>query len=368
MLTRRTLLRTGALAAGAATIQLNAFAEPVARTNTPGWIELDRNENPYGPPESSRKAMLEALARGNRYLDGSEFDTFRDLIAARENVTRDSVVIGAGSSEILWMAAAEYLAPGASLVLGEPTFELIGRVAQQLGATVEAVPVDASQTDDLGALEKKIGDRTRLVYVCHPNNPCGSMIATATMREFVKRASQKAAVLVDEAYLDYVDAEGTQSMAALVRAGENVIVARTFSKVYGLAGMRVGYAIARPDIAKRLGSRRFSAINSLGLYAASAALRDRAFADLARKRNDEGRLIITRAFDAAGIRYIPSSTSFLWFDESKLPDLAARLREARILIPNGRFAGGWNRVTIGTIEEVGRFAEELAKIVKGARG
>ncbi|HUP50218.1 MAG TPA: histidinol-phosphate transaminase [Thermoanaerobaculia bacterium] len=360
MLNRRTLLKSGALAiGGAAAIDLQALAGPVARTHPPGLLELDRNENPYGPPQSAKRAVGEAMERGNRYLDGHELDAFRDQIAVREGVKRESVVLGAGSSEILWMAAVEFLGPGDVLLLGDPTFELIGRCAGLRGATVERVPVTAGQADDLDALTRRLSSRPKLVYLCHPNNPCGTMLATAEVRRFVLAAARQAPVLVDEAYLDYPDPELKGSMAELVRGGQNVIVARTFSKIYGLAGMRMGYAIAAPETARRLARHRFSVLNSLAVASASAALRDKNFVDLARKRNEEGRAIITAAFEKAGIRYAPSVTSFLWFDESRQPDLSARLRAQNILIPGGRFGGGWNRVTIGTIDETKRFAEAL---------
>ena len=359
MFDRRALLKSGALAFGAAALDLHALAGPVARTSSDGLLELDRNENPYGPPESSKRAMVEAMARGNRYLDGAELDAFRDQIAAREGVRRESVVLGFGSSEILWMSAAEFLGPGDVLLRGHPTFELIGRVAGQEGATVEAVPVTADQIDDLPRLEEGLKKNPKLVYVCHPNNPCGTVLDAGALRQFVIKAAQKAPVLVDEAYLEYADPGLKTSMAGLVRDGHDVIVARTFSKIYGLAGLRMGYAIARPETVSRLARRRFSVLNSLAVAAASAALRDTAFVDFARRRNDEGKKIVVEALEAKGIRHIPSVTSFVWFDQSNVPELPAKLRQANILIPHGRFEGGWNRVTIGTIEEAERLAAAL---------
>ena len=356
MFDRRSLLKSGALAFGAAALDLHALSGPVARTSSDGLLELDRNENPYGPPQSSKRAMLDAIARGNRYLDGAELNAFRDQIAAREGVKRESVVLGFGSSEILWMSAVEFLDPGDVLLLGHPTFELIGRVAGQKGATVERVPVTAGQVDDLTRMQDGLKKKPKLVYLCHPNNPCGTVLPADDLRQFVVSASAQAPVLVDEAYLEYADPTMKSSMAGLVRAGHDVIVARTFSKIYGLAGMRMGYAIARPEIVNRLARHRFSVLNSLAVAAASAALRDSAFVDMARKRNAEGRKIVVNALEAKGIRHIPSVTSFVWFDASGVPELPEKLREANILIPNGRFEGGWNRVTIGTIPEVERFA------------
>lgn len=358
MFNRRALLKSGALAFGAAALDLQALTTPVARTSG-GLLELDRNENPYGPPESSKKAMVDAIGRGNRYLDAAELNAFRDQIAAREGVQRESVILGFGSSEILWMSAVEFLGSRQVLLLGHPTFELIGRVAEQRGATVERVPVTSEQHDDLARLQEGLKKKPKLVYLCHPNNPCGTMLPAGDLRQFVATASQQAPVLVDEAYLEYADPSMKSSMAHLVRGGHDVVVARTFSKIYGLAGMRMGYAIARPDTVRRLARHRFSVLNSLAVAAASAALRDMGFTEMARRRNAEGKKIIVEALEAKSIRHIPSVTSFVWFDQSRVPELPPKLREANILIPHGRFEGGWNRVTVGTAEECERFASAI---------
>jgi histidinol-phosphate aminotransferase len=362
MLSRRSLLKTSAFAIGAAGLDLSLLAGPVARTAT-GFIELDRNENPHGPSPAARKAMIDRIERGNRYLDSDELNLFRDQIGKHEGVTREHIVLGSGSSEILWMAAAEYLGPGRALLRGEPTFELIGRCAEIGGARVESVPVGDDQNDDLSRLEEKLAADVKLVYLCWPNNPCGSMLPAADLRTFVSKAARRAPVLVDEAYLDYADGELKTSMVDRVRAGEDVIVARTFSKIHGLAGMRMGYAVALPETAKRLARHRFSVLNSLALAASSAALDDRQFQELARKRNDEGKKAAYAVLDEIGIRYIPSSTSFVWFQEGDRK-FAPRLREKNILIPSGRFDGGWNRVTIGTAEEMTRWSEAMREAAR----
>jgi len=363
MLTRRSLFKTGALAAGAAGaigLNLDLLAGPIARTSSQ-WLELDRNENPWGPSPRVRKAMIDRIERGNRYLDGDELDALRDRIASREGVTRDHIVIGAGSSEILWMAAQEYLGQGRTLLQGTPTFELIGRLAERNGSKIESVPVTEKQDDDLSALRTKQKGGAALLYLNWPNNPCGSMLPASDLKSFVSEAAQKGPVFVDEAYLEYADPTLSTSMNRVVRDGGDVIVARTFSKIHGLAGMRIGYAVSQPETARRLAAHRFSVINSLGLAAAIAALDDPEFVELSRSRNVECRKVICDAFDAAGIGWIPSSTNFVWFREGDR-DLAGAFREKGILIPRGRFSGGWNRVTVGTADEVQRFAEVLRGI------
>ena len=260
------------------------------------------------------------------------------------------------------MAAEAFLKPGDRFVLGHPTYELIGRCAERIGATLDRINVTPEQRDDLDAYAKALNENVKLVYVCWPNNPCGSMHAPADVRTLVSAAAKRAPVLVDEAYLEYADPDLKTSMASLVRSGGNVIVARTFSKIHGLAGMRMGYAIAQPETAKRLMSQRFSVLNSLALAAASAALEDRDFVRMAKKRNDEARAIAVGAFENAGIRHIPSSTSFIWFDVSRHERLPERLAEHQIRMPSGRFTGGWNRITVGTSEEMERFAEAMKKM------
>lgn len=360
MLTRRSLFKTGALAAGAVGLNLDLLAGPVARTSS-RWLELDRNENPWGPSPKVRKAIIERIERGNRYLDGDELDALRDRIAAREGVTRNHIAFGAGSSEILWMAAQQYLGGGRTLLQGSPTFELIGRLAERNGSKIVSVPVTEKQDDDLALLRTKAKAAPALTYLNWPNNPCGSMLSPSELKSFVTEAAAKGPVFVDEAYLEYADSSLASSMNRLVRDGADVIVARTFSKIHGLAGMRIGYAVAQPETARQLAGHRFSVINSLALAAAMAALDDPEFVELSRSRNAESRKVIYDAFDRAGIAWIPSSTNFVWFREGER-DLAGALREKGILIPRGRFRGGWNRVTVGTTEEVGRFAEALREM------
>ncbi|HEX7708852.1 MAG TPA: histidinol-phosphate transaminase [Thermoanaerobaculia bacterium] len=359
MLSRRNLIKSSAIALGVASLDLTALAGPVARTSS-SWIELDRNENPYGPSPAARKAMIDRIERGNRYLDADELNAFRDKIANFEGVTRDHVVLGAGSSEILWMAAQEYLGEGKTLLQGDPTFELIGRLAEAKGSRVERIAVTPEQEDDFDAI-RKAAARASLVYFNWPNNPCGSMAPAAAMKGIAKDLANRCPVFVDEAYLEFVDPSLESSTVSLVKEGANVIVARTFSKIHGLAGMRMGYGVARPEVARRLGSYRFSVLNSLALAASSAALDDQEFIASSHRRIKEGKTAIYRLFDDLGVRYIPSSASFVWFHEGDR-NWAPRLRERQILIPSGRFSGGWNRVTVGTAEEIARFGEAVRSL------
>ena len=359
MLNRRSLIKSSALALGAASFDLTTLAGPLARTSS-GWIELDRNENPYGPSPAARKAMIDRIERGNRYLDVDELNAFRDRIAKREGVTRDHIVLGAGSSEILWMAAEEFLGEGKTLVQGHPTFELIGRLAETRGSRVERIAVTPKQEDDFDAI-RKAGKSASLVYFNWPNNPCGTMAPASAMKGLAKDLAQNCAVFVDEAYLEFADPSLESSTASLVKQGANVIVARTFSKIHGLAGMRMGYAVAQPDVVKRLASYRFSVLNSLALAASAAALDDDDFIASSHRLINDGKKGLYRTFDDLGVRCIPSSASFVWFYEGDR-NWAPRLRERQILIPSGRFSGGWNRVTVGTSEELGRFSEAVRSL------
>jgi histidinol-phosphate aminotransferase len=356
MLNRRCLIKSSALALGAASFDLAALAGPIARTSS-GWIELDRNENPHGPSPAARKAMIERIERGNRYLDLDELNVFRDKIAKHEGVTREHIVLGAGSSEILWMAAQEFLGEGKTLVQGDPTFELIGRLAAASGSRVVRIAVTPKQEDDLDAI-RKAGASASLIYFNWPNNPCGTMAPARAIKEVAKDLAQRCPVFVDEAYLEFADPALETSTASLVKEGANVIVARTFSKIHGLAGMRMGYGVAQPEVAKRLATYRFSVLNSLALAAASASLDNRDFLASSHRRINEGKAQIYQTFDDLGVRYVPSSASFVWFQEGDR-NWTPRLREQRILIPSGRFSGGWNRVTVGTTDEIARFSEAV---------
>lgn len=371
-LTRRKALGLGALAAaGVAARPAQALVgepegaetRPPASPSAPaGPIRLHSNENPLGPSPAARRAMQEAFDRSCRY-PYIAYPELEEAIAEREGVTPDHVVLGAGSHEVLRMTAMAYGLEDGEIVTGHPTYEGLENYAATIGAAVARVPLGDDLQLDLEAIEGRVTPATGLVYLCNPNNPTGSLLPSGAVRSFCQAVAARATVLVDEAYHELVEAPGYASMVPLVKAGENVIVSRTFSKVHGLAGLRVGYGLAPPPIARRLREFRTGAsVNVLGVAAALASHRDEAFLRASRRANAAARDYTVRVLEQAGHRCLTSHTNFVFFHLGSDPGSDAgtfrrRMRERGVLV--GRPfppLTDWCRLSLGTLDEMKRFA------------
>jgi histidinol-phosphate aminotransferase len=328
-------------------------------------VRLCFNENPHGPPASAVRAAASALRRANRYADQSEFDRLAGLIAERERVTPAHVLLGTGSSELLGLAAIAFLHAGGELVTGDPVFPHIINLSERIGIRVRRIPLDPEGVHDLDAMAAAVEAKTRLVNVCNPNNPTGTIVGGAALRAFCERIAPRAPVLVDEAYHELVDAPQHATMIPLVQAGLPVVVLRTFSKAYGMAGYRVGYAIAPPGLIERLRAHQTTDLGPAPLAAATAAYREPAFAERSRGFIRAARELTARGLDQMGIRHIPSHTSFIWFESGpRRRDLPVWLnaRGIRISWAVEPLPGNWARVSIGTEAEMRRFLRELGEV------
>jgi histidinol-phosphate aminotransferase len=358
-LSRRELLRiSGALAAGAAAPQAPGAAAPARPLPGAGPARLSFNENPYGPGPAARAAIVASTGDAWKYAVAEEM-ALRARIAAREGVAPAQVVIGAGSSEILHLAALA--AGGGELVTATPTFGLMAEEVRHAGGSVREVPLDAELRFDLAALRAAVTPATRLVYVCNPNNPTGTRVDGAALRAFIAGLPPAVTVVVDEAYLELASDMAEHSALASVKAGANVIVARTFSKLHGLAGLRVGYALARPDLAERLGKLKSSSVNGLGLAAATASYEDTAFQDGSRRRLAEGLAITVEAVRSLGLRQAVSHANFAFFDTgAPLASFMSAMRERGYSVgrPFPPY-DTWCRVSVGTVEQMRGFAAAL---------
>lgn len=367
-LTRRKALGLGALAAvGLAARPVRDLAAepgaaerpaPVPSSPPAGPLRLHSNENPLGPSPAARRAMEAAFDQGCRYPYGA-YSELEEAIAEREGLTPDHVVLGAGSHEVLRVTAMAYGLEGGEVVTGHPTFEGLENYAATIGAVVARVPLGDDLQLDLEAIEKRVTPATGLVYLCNPNNPTGSLLPGAAIRSFCRDVASRATVLVDEAYHELVEAPGYSSMVSLVKEGENVIVSRTFSKVYGLAGLRVGYGLAPPAIARRLRELRTGAgVNVLGVAAALASLRDPAFLRESRRANAAARDYTVGVLERAGHRCLPSHTNFVFFRlGSDIGTFRSRMSARGILVgrPFPPYTD-WCRLSLGTLDEMKRFA------------
>ncbi len=358
---RAVLAASRAVIAAACASALPASAQaPAAARAAGGRIRLAANENPHGPGPAARAAIAAATNDCWKYPMAEEM-AFRAQIAAREGLTPRHVLIGDGSSEILHLAAVVYGLEQGELVTATPTFSLAADHARAVGASVREIPLDADLRHDLKAMAAAVSPRTRLIYVCNPNNPTGTTVTGAELSDFIAAVAGRAAVLVDEAYLDFLPDAAAQSAVARVRAGDNVIVARTFSKLHGLAGLRIGYALARPDIIERLAKLRLTTTSSLGLAAAAASYADIAFQESSRRNIAEARAITLAALDDLGLNHVPSSINFVFFDTGQpLAQFLGAMRERGFSLgrPFPPYMT-WCRVSMGTVAQMRAFDQAL---------
>lgn len=284
-----------------------------------GFVRLDRNENPYGASEEALTGMRATLSVANRY-PSSEVDDLANKIAGLHNVKPDQVTLGSGSVEILRMAADEFLSAGRKLLLASPTFDAIARYASRVGAGVFSVPLTPTYAHDLEAMLAQVDATTGLIYICNPNNPTGTLTPRSDLEAFLRKLPVKCPVVIDEAYHHYVNA--SPAYASFIDHpvdDPRLVVVRTFSKIYGLAGMRVGYAISFPQLARRLSANRLTfGVNIVGARAAGAALDTTEYVRQCAKRNADDRQEFFNQANARMNRWIDSQTNFVMM-KSGLP-------------------------------------------------
>ena len=330
-------------------------------------VRLNSNENPLGPGEKSLAGIRAAFAEANRYPYAAE-TAVQAAIARAHKLPTDHVLVGCGSGEILRMAVYACTGAGRRLVTGAPTFEDPGHHARAIGAEVADVPVDRDLRLDLDAMAAKASG-AGLVFLCNPNNPTGTVHGWLAVTDFiarVARADARATVLVDEAYHEYVDDPGYRSMAPVAAQNPRVIVSRTFSKVFGMAGMRIGYAIGTPETLAAL--RKFklgNAVNALAAGGAAAGIDDAAHIAAEQARNREVRQFTRDAFTKMGYTVAASQANFVMVDVRRdVKGLIDACRKENVLI--GRPfppLTTWARVSIGTADEMRRAVDVLGRVL-----
>lgn len=329
----------------------------------PGTALLARNENPYGPGPKALQAIADTASSGCYYSHGGE-KKLAAMIAERHGLTPEHIMIGAGSAEVLNCAVIA-LGAGGQVLGAELTFDAPLEWAGEKGISVKRVAMAPGLEIDLAAMAKAVGPDTKLVHLCNPNNPTGRLLPAAAVRSFAAEVTPKATLLLDEAYNELTDDPGANTLVDRVRAGDNIIVARTFSKVYGLAGMRVGYAMGQPaTIAKmRPWSMSFGG-NTAGIAAAIASYTDEDFIRTSRQHIIEARGLIEAAAKKAGLETLPSAGNFVFVKVPDAETVRARMEKSGILI-RGQYGkwNEWSRVSCGKIEDVKRYAAALPEAV-----
>lgn len=340
-----------------------------ARRAAAGPIRLHYNENPFGMSPKSKAAIMADWDSCNKYDPPAEAE-LRAAFAASVGVAPENVLVTQGSGEVLDVCALAYGLHDGDIVTAYPTYEGLMDYASAIGANIHRVKLDKDLQHDLGEMDRRITSQIDLVFVCNPNNPTGTLADSAKVRDFVRSASRRAIVLVDEAYHDFVDAPGYRSMTDLVLAGENVIVSRTASKIHGLAGLRIGFAIARPDIIARLQSKVTGTANSYGLRAALASVQDKEYQAFVRKNTLDGRKLLTDTITAMGKRVAPSQTNFVFF-QSGVPITALNksMRDKGFIIGRPfQPYDDWCRISIGTPDEMKQLVAVLPGAIRALEG
>ena len=323
-------------------------------------IVLCWNENPYGPSPAARAVINGTIPGACRYPD-EEIDQLVELLARNEGVSREHIVVGSGSGELLCALGLLHGRDGGEIIAAQPTYAELTNYAQTAGAALKFVPVDQQLNHDLPAMRAAVSARTRAIYVCNPNNPTGTAVSAASIRSFVGSLPDSVTTIVDEAYLDFADSDGVHTVADLVSTGKRVVVLRTFSKIHGMAGVRCGYAIARPDVAAQIAAVRMASPNIFAMRAARASLGDAAFLADTRRRIVASRTRVTNTLQHLGLAYAKPQTNFVFFDTGAPLAQFDQFMKARHILVGRLFPpyNNWCRITIGTEPEVDAFLQGL---------
>lgn len=341
--------------------------EEVARAhglNPSELVKLASNENSLGPSPKAVGAMRTAASKMHLYPDGGAF-YLREKLSEKLNVPADHLLFGNGSNEIIEFLGHVFLEPGTNLVMSQAAFIIYKLVADSFGAETRMAPMNGF-THDLDAMLGLIDEQTRLVFVANPNNPTGTRVDNAALDQFISQVPEHVLVVLDEAYVELLPPEEQPSSLDWVKAGRQVLVMRTFSKTYGLAGIRLGYAVGQPDLLNLLNKfRQPFNVTAMALAAAEAALDDDAYVEQTRELVREGLVYFETECAALGLETVPSVANFL------LIKTGAGRRHFEALQSKGVIARPmdgyglpeWLRVTVGTRPENQRFIEKLREVL-----
>ena len=345
-------------------LEAMALDTPSRPLLTGEMAQLNSNENPYGPSKRVRTAITNTFDDACRY-PFMALPQLVEMIAEKEGVTKDHIVVTGGSTEGLKAAGLTFGIGGGEIIAADPTYQALLRYAETFGTYIHRVPVNEKMEHDLEAMAKRVTSKTRLIFICNPNNPTGTLLDKHKLRDFCMTFDKQAVIFSDEAYYDFITEPDYPSMVELVKKDRNIIVSKTFSKVFGLAGLRVGYLIARPDIATRLKAGVMANTNILAIEAAKEALKDDDFYKFSIAKNMEAKESIYSTLDHLNLPYIHSHSNFVFFKTGRhINDVIALMKKENILI--GRpFPPmyDWARISTGTMKEMALFGQALKKVM-----
>lgn len=391
--TRRQLLKTGLLSIGGLTLAPhlsfseswkhpvrldksgNALYSPFFKEYidesllvTPEDIiaKLNANENPYGPSPKAVQAHMDGASKGNRYAWKDLFDLI-GKIADKEGLKPENIMMGPGSSDILEKTGILKFTDGGNIVSADPSYMSMINVAESVGAKWKGVKLKEDWSHDLDAMEAAIDKDTKLVYICNPNNPTGSITPTKDLKAFCSRVSEKVPVFVDEAYLDFLDDADSKSMVSLINEGKNVIIARTFSKIHGMAGLRIGYMVAKEETVQDFQkiTRGGMGITYPSVMSALASMDDKEFLLKSKTKNNSVRDYVSKELTKMGFSPVPSYTSFIIFPiEMEGKGFLEKMRAQKVAVRAfDIYDKNWCRVSMGTKEEMELFLSAVKTVL-----
>jgi len=334
-------------------------------------VKLASNENPLGPSDAVKRAIQNSLGDISQYPDGSGF-YLKKALSEKLGVTADMITLGNGSNDVLDVIARVFLSAGREAVYSEYAFVVYAIATQSVGATACVAKAYSADNDgayghDLDAMEKLLTEKTSVVFIANPNNPTGTWLASDVLENFIKKIPRDVIVVLDEAYCEYLAQRDVIDTIKWLTKYPNLIITRTFSKAYGLAGLRVGYALSHPDIANLLNRVRHPFnVNSLGLVAAEAALKDEEYIEKSRELNKQGLQLVADGFEQLGLDYIPSVANFITVNVGdQSPEIYTRLLQEGVIVrPISAYKMPQHlRVSVGLPTENKIFLDALGRVL-----
>lgn len=330
-------------------------------------IKLASNENPFGCSEHAKTAVIEELGNLNIYPDGASVELTAAL-AAELGVETNQIIFGSGSSEIILMINRAFIVPGDETIIADETFPQYKHNAEIENARIVEVPLKEGK-HDLPAMLAKVNNRTKIIWICNPNNPTGTIVTLPELSAFLKQVPSHVLVVLDEAYGEYIEEPQFPDGVQLLREHRNLIVLRTFSKIYGLAALRIGYGVGHPDVIRYTNQVREPFNTSRAAQAAAkAALSDKAFIDYCRDQNKQGLIYLAEQFDRLGLTYFPAYGNFVMVDVKRpSPEVFdALLRRGIISRSRWTYYPNHIRITVGTHEQNEKFIAALEQVLQEA--
>ncbi|MFQ5354386.1 MAG: histidinol-phosphate transaminase [Thermodesulfobacteriota bacterium] len=329
-----------------------------------GSVKMASNENPVGPSPKALKAVTEALSGINRYPDGGSF-YLREKLSARLGLPMEQIITGNGSNEIIELLIRTFLASGEETVMGEPSFAVYPLVTKAAGGVPVMVPLKDMRLD-LEAMREAVNEMTRIVFIANPNNPTGTAVKSSELRRFIHSMPEDVIICLDEAYREYVTTSEYEESTGYLESGRAVIILRTFSKIYGLSGLRAGYGIGPAKMIDYLNRvRQPFNMNSLAQAAALAAIDDREHVERSRSVNAEGLKYLYGELDKMGLPYVPTEANFFLINVGEGAAVYRGLLKKGVIVrPMASYGlGSYIRLTVGLPEENARFISSLTEVL-----